>query len=183
MDEKIIIGLIGEMGSGKDAVAEYLKEKYGAKLMRFADPLRETLGLYFDEISRDDLTWASIEFRERFGNDIFCKALEKKIKNETGVIVLNGIRLKDDLDFIKSFPKNYAFYITADQKLRWERTTKRGEKSDDSASFDKFQEMERAETEVEIPELGKMADFTIKNEKDLDFLKNSVDEIMKDIIQ
>ena len=54
-NKKIIIGLVGESGSGKDTVADYLKEKYGAILMRFADPLRETLSLYVDNISREDL--------------------------------------------------------------------------------------------------------------------------------
>ena len=44
-NKKIVIGLVGEAGSGKDAVAEYLGEKHKAVLLRFADPLREALSL------------------------------------------------------------------------------------------------------------------------------------------
>ena len=61
-NKKIIIGLVGESGSGKDTVADYLSEKYGAILMRFADPLRETLSLYVQTISREDLQWFTLQW-------------------------------------------------------------------------------------------------------------------------
>jgi dephospho-CoA kinase len=41
--------------------------------------------------------------------------------------------------------------------------------------------MERVETEVHIPEIGAKADFTIKNEKDLEYLLSEVDRIMSQI--
>jgi dephospho-CoA kinase len=68
--------------------------------------------------------------------------------------------------------------VTADQKLRWERTIGRDEKADDNITFEKFEEMERAETEVHIPEIGAKADFVIKNENSLEFLLAEVDKIM-----
>ena len=79
-NKKIIIGLVGESGSGKDTVADYLSEKYGAILMRFADPLRETLSLYVQTISREDLQWFSFALRNRFGNKVLSGALRKKIE-------------------------------------------------------------------------------------------------------
>lgn len=178
---KIIIGLVGESGSGKDTVAKYLEEKYGAKLMRFADPLKEILHIFFDKISREDQQWLAMELRNRFGNDIFPKALKRRIKNECGLAVVNGIRFEEDHKFVKNFECGYIMYITADQELRWKRSVKRSEKSDDSMSFDKFQETEKYETEIHIPEIGKKADFKIINDKDLEFLLKSVDEIMAKI--
>ena len=150
--KKIIIGLVGESGSGKDTVAEYLHEKYKAILMRFADPLRETLSLYIDNISREDLQWLSFELRNRFGNRVLSKALRKRIEEmNEGLIVINGMRVKEDYDFVKSFRSTHVLYVTLDQKSRWQRIYGRGEKSDDSVSFEKFQEMEKAEIEVQIP--------------------------------
>ena len=70
-DKKIIIGLVGESGSGKDTVADYLKEKYHAKLMRFADPLREALETYMDNISREDFNGFHLSLGNRFGNSSF----------------------------------------------------------------------------------------------------------------
>ncbi len=182
-NKRIVIGLLGESGSGKDTVADYLKEKYGAKLMRFADPLKEVLHIFFDKISREDQQWLALELRARFGNDIFPKALIKKIEAESGIVVVNGIRFWEDYKFIENFNPGYTIYVTADQHMRWERSSKRGEKSDDDANFQRFQELEQAETEVHIPEIGTKADFVIRNEKDLEFLLKSTDEVMAKIMQ
>jgi len=179
---KIIIGLVGETGSGKDTVANYLKEKYGAKLLRFVDPINEALEIFFEKYSKQDQQWLVTKFRERFGNDILCQALIKKIKNETGLLVLNGVRLLEDEKFIRNLENSRIVYITAEQKLRWKRIYNRGEKADDNSSFEKFQEIEKAITEIHIPEIGSQADFTIKNEKDLPSLLGSVDEVMGKIM-
>lgn len=177
--KRIIIGLVGESGSGKDTVAEYLTQHYGAKIMRFIDPLKDALHIYFDQISKEDQQWLAIEFKKRFGADILCKGLSRRIEKEEGMVVVNGIRYQEDYDMVKNFPDSHVIYTTADQKLRWERSTKRGEKSDDNMSFEKFQEIERGATEVHIPEIGAKADYKIVNEKDLEYLYASVDEIMQ----
>jgi dephospho-CoA kinase len=178
---KIIIGLVGESGSGKDTVAKYLHEKYDAKLMRFADPIKETLNIYFEQSSREDQQWLALEFRKRFGNDILSRAIRKKIDNADGLAVVNGLRFWEDYDFIKSFNPGYVIYTTASQKSRWERTAQRGEKADDNVTLERFQEMERVETEVHIPEIGGKADFKILNEKNLEYLLSEVDKIMEQI--
>lgn len=178
-DKKIIIGLAGESGSGKDTVAEYFKQKFGAILMRFADPLRETLGLYIDNISREDLQWLSFELRNRFGNRVLSKALRKKIEEmDGGLIVINGMRVMEDCDFVKSFEDAFVLYVTLDQKARWKRIFGRREKSDDSVSFEKFQEMELAEIEVQIPKIGEKADYRIENIGSKEELFAKVDEII-----
>jgi dephospho-CoA kinase len=180
---KLIIGLVGETGSGKDTVAKYLNEKYGAKLMRFADPIKETLNIFFDKSSKQDQQWLFTEFKKRFGGNVLGMALRKKIERNDGLIVVNGLRMLEDYGFIKSFSDSVILYITADQKLRWERVAGRGEKSDDNIDLEKFQEIERAETEIHIPELGSRAEFVIKNEKDLAYLLSETDRVMGKIMQ
>jgi dephospho-CoA kinase len=179
--EKKIIGLVGETGSGKDTVAEYLKDYYGAKLMRFADPIKETLSIYFDQLSKEDQQWLYLVFKERFGDDILCRAIEKDIEATKGLIVVNGLRMPCDYDFIRKYPEAKILYITANQEIRWKRTTKRGEKSDDNISFEKFQELDQKPTEIHIPEIGQKADKTIMNEKDLNYLFSEVDKFMAEL--
>jgi dephospho-CoA kinase len=177
--KKIVIGLVGESGSGKDTAAEYLKEKYQAVLMRFADPLKETLNLYIDNISRADLQWLSFELRNRFGNKVLSKSLQKRIEDiEEGLIVINGMRVMEDYDFVKSFPNAYVLYVTLDQKSRWQRIYSRGEKSDDAIDFEKFQEMEKAEIEVQIPNIGAKADYRIENMETKQELLDKIDKII-----
>ncbi|MDP1883995.1 MAG: AAA family ATPase [Candidatus Moranbacteria bacterium] len=180
---QIIIGLVGEPGSGKDTVAKHLKDRYGAKEIRFSDPLFDALRNFVSEVSREDLQWLSHIVRERFGQDIFAKALEKRMAADDKIIILNGIRFWENYDFIRSFPRNQIIYVTADQKLRWERTTNRMEKTDDNSSFEKFQELEKFETEAIIPEIGAKADFTVRNEQTLEYLLEETDKIMEKIRQ
>lgn len=176
---KIILGLVGEAGSGKDTVADYLERKYGACLYRFADPLREALELYFDKISREDLQWLAMQFKKRFGKNILSRGLRRKIEeNGNGLTVINGIRFFEDADFVKSLPGGYVLYITLDSRSRWERIYNRGEKIDDAISYEKFLEMEKAETEVNVPKIGECADYRVENTGTKEELFAKVDEII-----
>ncbi len=180
--KKIIIGLVGETGSGKDTVAKYLKEKYDAKLMRFKDPMEETLSIFFEKPSKEDYQWFFKSLHERFGEDILCKGLRRKIdESEADLIVVNGLRMPCDYDFIKDYPDASILYVTADQKMRWQRVSVRGEKSDDDISFEKFQGLDKHETEIHIQEIGKKADYIIKNEKDLEYLLSETDNFLAKI--
>lgn len=180
--KKIVIGLVGETGSGKDTVAKYLKEKQGATMMRFKDPMEETLSIFFEKPSKEDYQWFYNSLHDRFGEDILCKGLKKKIdESEDGLIVVNGLRMPCDYDFIKNYPNSFILYVTADQKLRWQRVSGRGEKSDDDISFEKFQELDKNATEVHVSEIGEKADYKIINEKDLEYLLGETDNFLAKI--
>lgn len=181
--KKVIIGLLGETGSGKDTVAHYLKTRYSAHLLRFADPIKETLSLYFERFSKDDQQWLAMLLKERFGKDILGKALRPHIDATEGLISINGLRFPEDYDFVKTFSPSIVLYVTAPQKLRWERARKRGEKSDDGQDFDYFQKLELAPTEIHIPEIGARADFTIVNDQGLDELLAATDAVMEQILK
>lgn len=180
--KKIVIGLVGETGSGKDTVAKYLKEKQGATMMRFKDPMEETLSIFFEKPSKEDYQWFYNSLHDRFGEDILCKGLKKKIdESEAELIVVNGLRMPCDYDFIKNYPNSFILYVTADQKLRWQRVTGRGEKSDDDISFEKFQELDKNATEVHVSEIGEKADYKIINEQDLEHLLGETDNFLAKI--
>jgi len=180
--KRIVIGLVGATGSGKDTVADYLEKEHGVQKMRFADPLKETLSIYFDKFSKEDQGWLAVQFRNRFGDDILSRALRKRIDNGEGIIMVNGVRFWEDFHFVKSYTDSYIFFIDVPQKIRWERTTNRGEKSDDAMSFEKFQETEQTmETEKYVPEMKADADYVISNDKDLDSLLKEVDRVMEEI--
>ena len=180
---RVVIGLVGETGSGKDTVAHYLKTRYEAHLLRFADPIKETLSLFFERFSKDDQQWLAMLLKERFGKDILGKALRPHIDAAEGLVSINGLRFPEDYDFVKTFSSSFILYVTAPQKLRWERAHKRGEKSDDREDFDYFQKLELVPTEVHIPEIGAKADFTIVNDQGLSELLSATDAVMERILK
>lgn len=162
--EKKIIGLVGEMGSGKDTFCDYVKENYeNVFVLKFSDALTEVLKIFFDSVKREDQQWIGGLLRERFGKDILVKALIKKAKSiDKGIIILNGIRKELEVPSIKEIGGK-IIYITGDPKIRWERVKIRGEKTDDDVSFEKFLEMHKAEAELQISSIGEKADFKIEN--------------------
>jgi len=183
-NEKIIIGLAGETGSGKDTVAHYLKRRYDVDLLRFGMPLKKTLDLFFDKSSKEDQAWLYTMFKDRFGEDVLHKGVLRYVHQHNGIMCVNGMRMMMDLEFIRSFENSYILYVTADQKLRWERTIHRGEKSDDDQTLEEFKKFEaEAETEKAVPKIGKEADFVVKNDGTMDDLLWQVDDAMKEILK
>lgn len=178
----LVIGLVGESGSGKDTVAYHLRDVYGSVLLRFSDPIKDILRMFFEMPSRVDQAWIAVEFKKYFGKDIFCRALDRKIAFMENIVSLNGLRYMEDLEYLRKFEKNVLIYVTASQKLRWERTVGRGEKSDDAISFEEFSKVEASlETERDIPQIGKNADFVIRNEGTVEELMEKIEKIIKQV--
>jgi len=172
---KKIIGLVGETGSGKDIFCEVLKKKYKKVFVfRFSQPLTEALRIFFEDVKKEDQQWLATELRERFGNNILGQSIAKRIREtKEGIIILNGIRAKEEFSMIKKMGGK-IIYITTDQKLRWQRIINRGEKKDDKSSYKDFLKKEKAKTEIQISRLGKNADFQLKNNGSLqEFYKNT----------
>jgi dephospho-CoA kinase len=179
----IVIGVIGKPGSGKDTVTDYLTKKYKGKVIKFADPLNEMLHVFVDHVSREDQQWLSFQMRKRFGQDIFAKVLRKRILSGDSLIILNGIRFWENIEFLKSFKNNYSLFIDVNPKTRWKRVFGRKEKKDDKVSFKKFQELDNVETEDTINAIGQKADFIINNEGDSKTLLRTIDAIMQKILK
>ncbi len=181
-NEKQIIGIIGENGSGKDTFCGFFQKHLPeAEFLKFSDPLVAVLKIFFKEVSREDMQWLANNLRERFGGDILTKAIERKIENsEKSVFVLNGLRVMDDYLFLQK-KGGKLVYVTADERTRWERLQKRNEKKDDNVSFEEFLEREKDSTEKEIPEIGENAEFFIDNNGDLDNLETQALHVIRNL--
>src|SRR3989344_2280533 len=173
----MIIGLVGEKGSGKDTFAKYLQEISDKSVAhtRFSDLLKQTLNLWDLPVTRANLQKLA-QVLENFGTGTVAHGLEKQIqKSEADIIILDGIRWKPDIELLKKFPKYLLVYITADPKLRFERLKSRGEKDGEAAmSFEQFLEEEKAPNELLIPEIGSEADDKIQNNGPIEDFKKQV---------
>ncbi len=182
-DKKIIIGLAGEIASGKTTATEYLKEKYNAVSFRFSDPLREILKILFLPETRENFEISTI-LRKQFGEDILSKVMLERIKNsDKDLIIIEGIRRMGDIEHIKDNPNFYLIFLKSGMRDRFERITQRKENEDDKGkTWEEFKEDNSKEKESKIKDLIEISNFVIENDKELKNLYNRIDEIMKKIL-
>jgi dephospho-CoA kinase len=113
------------------------------------------------------------------------KAMLREVENEdSDLVIVDGLRMPGDPDVFREAYENSFFliYVTADQRVRYERSVSRGEKVGESdAAFEEFAAKENLETERLISEVGKTADFTIVNNGTANELEEKILDIMKKI--
>ena len=178
--EKIVIGLVGEKGGGKETFTNSLhglitKEATLLRL-RFGDIISDLLIILDIPRTRENMQKIPLALIECFGKDTITIAMKRRIKkSEATIVVLDGIRTFSDAEMLRSFPHSKLVYISASQKIRYERMKKRKEKvGEGAAPFSKFLEEERAEIEMEIPKIGAKDEFKIENNKSRKELENTV---------
>lgn len=183
---KIIIGLIGEKGSGKGTVSKYLIEKYGAIHYGTSKILKRTIDDLHLPASRENMVKLALVLKEGFWPTVVIDALIQDMeKNGSNVIIADGIRMHGDVEpFREKYGENfYLIYVTADLKLRYERSKARGEKSGEAEmTWLQFVNEESRLTEVSIHEIGATADFTIDNSGTPEDLNKQMEEIFDRII-
>ena len=131
--DRIIIGLVGELASGKDTVADHLKEKYGSETISFSKSLRDILDRLFLPQTRQNMANLGIDLRARFGQDLLAKVIAEDVKKDTNsIVVIDGIRRPDDIKYLNQIPGFILINIFADMSKRFERITQRVENTDDT---------------------------------------------------
>jgi len=181
MDKKIILGIAGEMASGKGTVAKYLTEKHSAVGLRFSTVLRDVLDRLGIEQSRENMQMVSTSLRQSFGDDLLAKVMKgDALKTEAELIVIDGVRREPDIKYLRELPEFKLVYIEADMEKRHERIVKRGENTDDiNKTFEEFKKDHEREAEVRIKDLKAKADFVIDNNGFFEEFYRQIDEIIK----
>lgn len=185
MKKKTIIGIIGEQAGGKGAASDIIIKKFGGSRLTTSNILRRTLDSLHIEFSRQNLITLALSLKKGLGDPVLMEAMLKDIeKIDSDLVIVDGIRMHGDTDpFIREYGDDFhLIYVTADQRLRYERSRGRGEKAGESeASFEEFAEKEDMPTEKAIAEIGNTADFIIENNGTYEELTKKVIELMTKI--
>lgn len=181
--EKIIIGIAGQIASGKDTVSKYLADKYGATRYGSSNVFRSTLRNLFLPETRENLQKISLALRQAFGDDLVARVLHQDIsKTEGDFIVVDGVRRLSDILLLKQEPNFHLLYVDASIQLRYERIVKRVQNADDQTkTFEEFQQDNEREAEISIKALQSQADGVVENDGDLEKLFQQVDVFIKKI--
>jgi dephospho-CoA kinase len=179
---KIILGLIGEIAAGKTMVTTYLKEHYGAGSARFSDSLRDILKrMYLDE-TRNNLQILSLALRNTFGQDIISKIIHNDVEHKkNNIIIIEGMRRFDDMACFMDDEAFKIVFIKADEKIRYQRLNQRSENKDDqNKTWEEFLKESNSESELQIREIAKKANFVIDNSGTIQELHDQIDKMMRE---
>jgi len=179
-NKKIIIGLVGEIASGKGAVVDYLVKKYGAGSYRYSKILRDILDRVYQDQARKNMNDLSDWLRKKFGEDILSKTLARDIEQDKNkLIVFDGIRRLPELNIFKKIPGFILIRVVGNPKIRYRRFIKRNENpGDDKKTYQQFLKDLKDVSDYEIPKVMQRADYEINNDGDLKNLHKQIDRII-----
>jgi len=107
-----LIGLLGTAGSGKTTVAKHLFQKHGFRIFSFSKPIKEMAMDYFGvsyfeayetkpQHVRTILQGIGSLVREELGDYILNEMLLRIKYSDADKIVIDDVRLKEEVEFIK----------------------------------------------------------------------------------
>ncbi len=180
---KIVLGIVGEMGVGKSTITDYIKQKYGAVSFRFSDMLTDIANRLYLEPTRPNLQMISSMLRQTISQDIMSKVIRRDAETSTAaIIIVEGIRRPSDITYLKELPNFYLIGMNADERLRYERVCLRSEKPDDrTKTWEAFQQEGLAEAELEIKNIKAEARVQIDNNGTEAELFTQVEKILSEV--
>ena len=106
----IIIGVVGQIASGKGILVKYLNEKFGFVSFSLSSIVHAELNKSgIKKFTRQTLQDIGDELRRRNGDDILTRRLYEVIKGQNhDKIVIEGIRNPAEIEFLK---KNANFIL------------------------------------------------------------------------
>lgn len=162
---------------GKDTIAEYLRDKYGYKILVFSDVLKEEAVKRGIEPTKMNLSILGDELRETGGNAVLAKKLLESIDTEKDYVI-SGFRSPEEVFAIQNEVIDfYLVYVDAEKATRFKRR-KEVDPQDEKGFF------ERDERDIQNKGLGRvieMADYTVDNNGALDELYRKTEELIKEI--
>ncbi len=181
--QKVILGVSGEIASGKDTVGDYLAATYGVLKLRFSQPLRDTLDCLHLPQNRENMARLSMYLRKAFGEDVLSRVILAEAEgSETEFVVVDGIRRLPDMIHMETDEHFYFCYVDATPEKRFERLTHRRQNTDDAAKTEtQFEKDSQLETEIGIRDLKDRANFVIDNNGTLEELHEQVDKMVADL--
>jgi dephospho-CoA kinase len=140
-----IIGIGGTNGSGKDSLGQMLAERRGWLFVPATDILRNELKKRAQPIERVNLRNLGNEWRKQFGAGILIdKSVELFNEADYKGLAIASIRSVGEAERVHELGGK-LIWVDADPKIRYERINSRNRSTEDTKSFEKFNEEENIE--------------------------------------
>ena len=173
---------MGEIGSGKDEVLKYLREKYGVPYLSTGDIVRKMADKDGVEGTRENLEAISRRCFQDMGKGCFVRmAGDEIIRQGWKVAGISGVRTPEDVEYLrKTFSKDFTLVRVdiKDPLMRFDRVRKRSEERD-PLTYEAFRLQDKKEEEAfNISRAVAMADCAVDNSGSLAGLHAEIDAMV-----
>ena len=176
---RMIIAVSGKIGSGKSTGANYLRDKYGFKILSSRNLLSSILESKNSEVNRKNLQDLGSDLVALVGPGGLVAIMLEYLPS--GDYVLGAVRYPGGINYLRSRYRGqfHHIHLITDDNLRYSRMRARNGLGVSVADFEKA---DAAPTESGVSELERMADFRIKNVGSLQDLYSELDHIYSSIV-
>lgn len=178
----MILGITGNYCSGKDSVADILKNM-GFFHVSFSDLLREELKKRKAMITRENLISIGNELRTKQGADILAKIALRQVK-EGENYVFTSIRNPAEVKLLQERNDFLLINVIAPEAIRLKRILKRN-RENDPKTLQELRKKEQIENSndpnaQQLNKVAEMAKITLANDSTLEKLTEKVQKLVKD---
>ncbi len=149
MEEKIVVGFTGPIGSGCSTIAkEFFKDKKEYKYASLSEFIKKSVHKKITDRTPNVLDFQDEgnELREKNGNDFVAKQvfIDNNELEDNPYIVLDSIRNLGEVDYLrKKLDRFYLIGVYADRNVRWNRL--RGAYEERENIFNRAEERDQGE--------------------------------------
>lgn len=136
--DRFLVGLVGPIASGKQVLADFLKER-GFAYVSLSDEVRKETKKRGLPIIRENLQDVGNALRRELGNDILARRALATIDQETNLLVVDSIRNYAEMEHLRKHLPIKIIGVDAPAELRLERYLARAiERHEDGITADDF---------------------------------------------
>jgi dephospho-CoA kinase len=189
MKNKLFIGLVGSLASGKGVVADYFIKNYGFVSFSLSFIVHDELKKRgISAFTRKTLQDIGDELRAREGDGALAKRATQLLAKEGSTrVIIEGIRNPGEIEYLRKLPNFVLIAVDATRAIRFKRLVDRA-KPWDPKDWDSFLIVDSRDHEDEGNKSGQqvkkcmnMADYFLENNKDLAHLYRSIQEVVRKI--
>jgi dephospho-CoA kinase len=171
---RVVIGVSGPIAAGKTTVCRYLEHK-GFSYARFSAVIDEMLRQAGLPIDRPHQQAMGEQVNRSPGQRWLCQELMKRIPEDAGEVVIDGLRFPEDHSFlVERFGTRFLhLHVSVPRDTREKRYIHVGGTAED------FQAAERASTESKHDRMAALAHVIVANGANLTHLWRRVDRIIR----
>ncbi|MFA6533436.1 MAG: AAA family ATPase [Patescibacteria group bacterium] len=184
MDFKVI-GVVGQIASGKGILVKYLTEKLGFTSFSLSSIVHAELEKKGKvKFTRQTLQDVGDELRRVNGDDVLAQRIIKAINEQKkDSIVIEGIRNPGEIEFLKKNSNFILIGVKANRELRFKRVLSRG-KEWDPKTYEDFLKVDRRDLGVKQQRSGQQVgkclaycDYVLTNNEDVGDFEKKVERL------